>query len=59
MAKNKIKEIVLVKNSDPSLGVKSVFKDIPVLRGPLLFMREGLYDEKKYLGIPVDRSRCK
>lgn len=58
MAKNKVSEIVLVKDSDEGVGIKSVFKDMPVLRGSLLIMREGLYDEKKYHGIPVDRSRC-
>lgn len=58
MAKTKVKEIVLVKDSDPALGAKSIFKDMPVARGSLLYMREGLYSEAKYPGIPVDRSRC-
>lgn len=59
MSKSKVREVVLVKDTDETLGLGSIFENMPVLRGSTIFMREGLYDEKKYPGIPVDRSRCK
>lgn len=47
-------KIIIAADDDPIFGSKSVFANMPVRRGSVLYIREGLCDKEKYAGIPTE-----